>query len=339
VLINVAAALLPVLVFLAILFLMDTFKLVRYGTVAMAVGAGAATLISCAAPLSEEALKAVFIVAGLKLRRLGFLVDAAILGFAVGTGFALVENLEFLRWSGDQRVVLWLVRGFGPAILHGATTAIFAMLAKGLSDRHPNRTGLTLAAALFTAVAIHWAYNLFLLPPLVATLVLLVVLPALVTFVFDRSERKTREWVGEGLDLDVDLLNLLTSPDMGGARLGGYLRELRSRFPGEVVADMFCLLRIELELAIRAKGMLMARQAGLDVPSDPTLKAKLQEWRFLQRSIGKTGLLALKPLGATSERDDWQRYVLEQTGGATRWQTARDRVGRTVGRLLERLSR
>jgi len=344
-LINVAAALLPVLAFLGILFLMDSFKLVRYGTVAMAVGAGATSALAAVAfqtwlgdaaqlslqsltryvaPLSEETLKAVFIVVGLKKRRLGFLVDAAILGFAVGTGFALVENLEYLRWSSDTRLVLWFVRGFGPAILHGATTAIFAILAKGLSERHPNRTGLTLAAALLAAIAIHWAYNLFLLPPLITTLVLLVVLPALVTFIFGRSERATHEWVGEGLDLDVDLLNLLTSPDMGGARLGSYLRELRSRFPGEVVADMFCLLRIELELAIRAKGMLMARQAGLDVPSDPTLTAKLQEWRFLQLSIGKTGLLALKPLGATSERDDWQRYLLEQHGGMTRGQMLRE---------------
>jgi hypothetical protein len=203
---------------------------------------------------------------------------------------------------------------------------VFAMLAKGLADRHPRRTGLTLAAALATVVAIHWAYNQFLLPPLVATLVLLVVLPLLVTVVFERSERATREWVGEGLDLDVELLNLLTSRDFGGARAGGYLRELRSRFPGPVVADMFCLLRIELELAIRAKGMLLAREAGLHVPSDPALTAMLQEWRYLQSSIGKTGLLALRPLCATSARDDWHRYLLGQGGGTIRKQTLRERA-------------
>ena len=37
-----------------------------------------------------------------------------------GTGFALVENLEYLRTVNDERLILWLVRGFGPAILHGA---------------------------------------------------------------------------------------------------------------------------------------------------------------------------------------------------------------------------
>ena len=38
--------------------------------------------------------------------------------------------------------------------------------------------------------------------------------------------------------------------------------------PGPVVANMFCLLRLELELSIQAKAMLLARQAGVDVPVD-----------------------------------------------------------------------
>ncbi len=75
----------------------------------------------------------------LRQRRLGFLVDAALVGFSVGTGFALVENLEYLRTVNDERLILWLVRGFGPAILHGAMTALFAILVKSLSDRYPAR--------------------------------------------------------------------------------------------------------------------------------------------------------------------------------------------------------
>ncbi len=334
-LLNVAAAILPIFAFLLILFLMDSFKLVRYGTILAALGAGVlSALVALAlqtwfagaanvslpiltrvvAPLTEETLKAAFIVYALRAKRFGFLVDAAIVGFAVGTGFALVENLEYLRWSTDTRIALWLVRGFGPALLHGATTAVFAMLAKGLSERHPDRTSANLAIAWLAAVLVHSVHNQFLLPPLVTTIGLLVVLPLLVTFVFERSERATREWVGEGLDLDVELLGLLTSPDFGASRLGTYLGELRTRFAGPVVADMFCLLRIELELAIRAKGMLMARDEGLEVPVDSSLRARLQEWRYLQGSIGRTGLLALKPLRAMGARDVWQRQLLQDAG-------------------------
>ncbi len=337
--ISVAAALLPVLVFLAVLLLMDSFKLVPFRAVVVALCAGAVAALAAlalhdwllpasglsprffsryVAPVTEETLKAIYVVVVLRQRRLGFLVDAALMGFSVGTGFALVENIDYLRTVHDGSLALWLIRGFGPAILHGAMTGLFAMLAKSLSDRHPDRGVLVLAPALGAAVALHSLFNHFPMPPVMATCVLLVALPVVVTIAFERSERATREWVGEGLDLDVELLNLVRSAHFGQTRLGAYLVQLRDRFPGPVVADMFCLLQVELELAIRAKGMLMARQAGLDTPADPDLKARLHELRYLQRSIGRTGLLALKPLRVTSARDDWHTYLLEQAGEGAR---------------------
>jgi len=335
---NVAAALLPVIVFLVILYLMDSFKLVSLRTIVVALMAGAVCALAAlalhawllpasglsqrlfsryVAPVTEETLKAIYIIVVLRRRRLGFLVDAAILGFAVGTGFAVVENLDYLRQLRDQRLILWVVRGFGPALLHGTSTTLFAILAKSLVDRHPERWGISLAAALGVAIAFHSLFNHFPMPPIVTACVLLVVLPTIVTFVFGRSERATREWVGEGMDLDVELLNLVTSAEFGRTRLGSYLAQLRDRFPGPAVADMFCLLRIELELAIRAKGMLMARQEGVELAPDLDVKARLQERRYLQRSIGATGLLALKPLRVAGDRDDWHTYLLEQAGVET----------------------
>ena len=82
--------------------------------------------------------------------------------------------------------------------------------------------------------------------------------------------------------------------------------------PGPVVADMFCLLRLELELSVQAKAMLLAREAGLEVPVDDDLAASLAERQFLQHSIGTVGLLALKPLQITSYRDTWHRHLLQQ---------------------------
>jgi hypothetical protein len=105
------------------------------------------------APLVEEALKALWIVVLLRRRRIRFLVDAAILGFAVGAGFTLVENVEYLRELAEPRPLLWLVRGFGAAVLHGATTSVFALLTKELSDRHPGSPWLTPLPGLLAAAA------------------------------------------------------------------------------------------------------------------------------------------------------------------------------------------
>ena len=75
----------------------------------------------------------------LQRRQVGFLVDAAILGFAVGAGFALVENVDYLRALPQREIWLWIVRGFGTAVLHATTAAIMAIAAKSLGDRHPRR--------------------------------------------------------------------------------------------------------------------------------------------------------------------------------------------------------
>ena len=336
---NAAFGLLPVLLFLGALLVLDTFKLapppavgkaLAWGAVAALVceasfavvfGGGAVsdrTLTHYIAPVVEETVKAAFIVYLIAKRRIGFPVDAAVLGFAVGCGFALVENIEFLRALAGAGPILWLVRGLGTAILHGATTSVFAMLAKTAVDRR----GVTSAAAyvpgLTLAILVHAAFNRLILPAVAMTGLLLIVLPLLVLFVFQRSDRATREWIGAGLDLDVELLQLVQSDAFGFTRFGQYLTELRDRFPGQVVVDMFCLLRVELELGIQVKAMLLAREAGLAVPVHPDAYAALSEIDYLRKSIGATGLLALRPLHVTTDRDAWHRYLLQQASVARR---------------------
>jgi hypothetical protein len=202
-------------------------------------------------------------------------------------------------------------------MLQGAATAIFAILAKTYADQHRDRLAFAFLPGLAAAMAIHSVYNHRFLPPVAQTLLLLVVLPLLVLWVYARSERSTRDWIGAGLDLDMELLSLVTSETFTVTQFGRYLQELRARMPGPVVADMFCLLRVELELSVQAKAMLLARQNGLEVPVDDDLAASLEERRYLQHSIGTVGLLALKPLQVTSYRDTWHRHLLQQRRAAS----------------------
>ena len=334
---NTVIALVPVLLFLVALIVMDTFKLARPATIAKALVWGVAAAVFCdlsydviwhtgrfsdealtryVAPVIEETAKGVFIAYLLVRRRVGFPADGAIVGFAVGCGFALAENVQFLRALSTAGPMLWLVRGLGTAVLHGATTAIFAMVAKTGGDRRGVTNVLAYLPAWAIAIGIHSAFNHLLLPALAMTGLLLVALPVLVLLVFRHSERATREWIGAGLDLDVELLQLVQSDDFSFTRFGKYLNDLRGRFPGQVVVDMFCLLRVELELAIQAKAMLVARGAGLDVPVHPDAFAAFAEVEYLRKSIGRMGLLALRPLHVTTHRDEWHRYLLAAARGS-----------------------
>jgi RsiW-degrading membrane proteinase PrsW (M82 family) len=330
---KAALALLPALVFLGSLVLMDSFKLVPLRAVLRAIAIGGLAAIACmfangflldltgmeltvfsryGAPVIEELAKAAWIAFLIRRQRVGFLVDAAILGFGVGTGFALVENMDYLRTLTTTNMLVWVVRGFGTAIMHGAATAIFAVLTKSLVDRRDKGEALDFLPGFVVAVAIHSAYNHSLLHPLVTTILLIALLPPLLILAFGRSEQATREWLGLGMDTDVELLQSIRSGQIGGTRVGGYLRSLTSRFPGPVVADMLCMMQIHLELSVRAKGLLLAREAGLPVVIGADVRANLEELRYLEKAIGPTGLLAMKPIRRQSSRDLWQLHVLAE---------------------------
>jgi RsiW-degrading membrane proteinase PrsW (M82 family) len=328
---NVIIALTPVLIFLALLQLMDSFKLVSLSSVLKLLCGGAAiavaglavhawiidetaiahaTLTRYVAPATEEFLKASLIAVLMWRGRVGFLVDAAVQGFAIGAGFAVVENIDYLWQLEGAPLALWLVRGLGTAILHGTTTAIFAMVTKALMERPGRSVWIALVPGLIAAFAIHSGFNHFVLPPLVMTAIFLAVLPLLIILVFQQSERTTRDWIGAGLDLDVELLDLVRSEHFAATRFGRYLRELQLRFGALIAVDMFCLLRLDLETVVQAKAKLLARDAGADVPVTDDVQATLREIAYLQHSIGPTGLLALEPLQMVSHRDRWHRRLL-----------------------------
>jgi len=328
---TLLVGLLPVVLFLAALMLMDSYKLVSRKSVTAALAAGAAAASACfllnqillgiglderllrryVAPVLEETAKAVYIVFLIRSARVGFLVDAAIQGFAVGTGFALVENLYVAGVTTDAGMGLWLVRGLGTAVMHGSATAIVAILSKSLTERRGSLSLRLFLPGVAIAALAHATFNHFLLNPFVSTAAMLIAMPLLVGVVFERSDRATREWLGVGLDSDVELLEIIESGRIADTPAGAYLSSLH-RFPGPVVADMLCLLRIHLELSLRAKGVLIARSVGVEVPIDAQVRENFREMKFLERSIGKTGRLAMLPIMRTKDRDLWELYVLRE---------------------------
>lgn len=327
----VLLGLLPVLAFLAALLYLDSYKLVGLPTVIAVMTCGAMVagisyvanafildLVSIdivpfsryVAPFTEELLKGLVIVALIRMHRIGFLVDAAIFGFAVGTGFALVENLYYLRLVPDADTGTWIVRGFGTAIMHGGATAIFAVMGLAMLERSPRESLTDLLPGYALAVLLHSGYNHLSHEPRIATLAILLVLPPLLYVVFQKSEQAVGGWLGQGFDADTEMLELINSGHLSSSPVGQYLHTMKSKFRGPVVADLLCYLRLYTELALQAKGILLMRENGFDVGVDEATRAKLTELRYLETSIGKTGLLAIQPMCRMSNKDLWQLYML-----------------------------
>jgi protease PrsW len=344
---RLLVSVLPVLIFLLALIFLDSYKLVKFRTVLLTVAVGFAAGFVCilinrslfdvvgldrggfaryVAPPIEEFVKGAYIVFLIRSRRVGFMVDAAICGFAVGAGFAILENVELLGSLPNSNIFLWVVRGFGTAVMHGGSTALFGIIGKTLHDRYcaeDERRGtagrgashcaagvLSFLPGYVIAVLIHSLYNHFLISPELSAIGIVIVLPALMVLVFQQSERVLRNWLGVGFDTEAQLYEMLTTGRTTETHVGQYLMSLKTRFPAEVVADMLCLLQVHLELSIRAKGMLLMRESGYEAPPDPDIKEKFAELRYLEKSVGQTGRFAIMPFLRWSSRDLWQLYML-----------------------------
>jgi len=321
----------PVFVFLFALRVLDSYKLVAFVQVLRCIAWGCAAALACftldsaifalsperadwharlGAPIIEELLKAGYVIWLVRTARVGFLVDAAICGFAAGAGFALIENVYYIRVLAGSSLAVWTLRGFGTAIMHGGTTAIVALVGLRAGAGGGNYQPVGFLAGLAISGLIHSAWNMALMTPLEASLTVLIALPVIFVFVFIRSERSLHRWMGEKLDHDLELLETLGMDPLPPTRTGRYLELLRKTFPEPVVADMFRVLTVSSELSGAAKGNLIRVAAGLPAAAHPETVSRLRELRTLEKRIGPAGCHALAPLRTRSSNDLWEMKQL-----------------------------
>jgi hypothetical protein len=326
-------SLLPVVVFLFGLELIDSFKLLRLRRVFEAIGAGCAVALLCyllntavsgsanlapaswarlGAPVVEETLKAAFVFGMIRASRVGFMVDAAICGFAVGTGFALVENLFYLPVISSAGLATAAVRGLGTAMMHGGTTAIFGLVSVNLAEFRGAGGYRTYVPGLSIAILIHALYNQAFLPPVISAALLLILLPVVFSLIFWQSEKALERWMGTKLDKDMDLLHMIATNTFSQSHAGKYLRSLENSFAPVILGDILCYLQLSLELSAQAKGNLLRREMGFAIGSDPALPGRLKELAYLEKQIGRAGKLALAPLLGTNRRDLWEVHQLQE---------------------------
>lgn len=322
----------PVIIFLGCLFLLDSFKLVKVRLLLVCLGwglisAGIAyvlntglanhfsldfdTLSRYVAPAVEEAIKAGMVFFLIARRQIGFMVDAAIYGFAIGTGFALAENSWYYWQLGhDFNTILAIVRGFGTAIMHGGTMAICAIIViEGVQRSSKLLTSAT--TGLLAAMMIHTLFNQFMVNPFVQTMLIIILLPLVFYFVFMISTSQLQKWLEVEFSNEVDMLKMIRKGRLKDTKAGNYLSSLKEHFDPEVLVDMYCYFSLYLELSIKAKRNLLLQESGIPVIIEPDIKDKLVEIKALRKMIGKAGEMALMPLVRMQHRELWKLNQFE----------------------------
>ena len=142
---------------------------------------------------------------------------------------------------------------------------------------------------------------------------LIVVFLFVIYVTFRQSEKGLQKWIETGFNNDITLLKTLNGGTFKESKAGKYLYSLQNILPKEIVADMLCYLKLHLELAIRAKALLLMRETGHPVGTETSTKEKFSEMEYLEKTIGQSGMVALKPLLHYSDKDLWQIYFLKKS--------------------------
>jgi RsiW-degrading membrane proteinase PrsW (M82 family) len=322
----------PVLLYLAGLIYIDSFKLVRASTIigVLLMGMMAAFISyflsgividtlhldfasysKYYAPVVEEGLKGLAIVWLFRRNKIGFMVDAAILGLAVGAGFSLLENVYYAYIFPEANIGMWIIRGFGTALMHGGAAAFFAVSAQTLRERHAHTGIWGFIPGFLAAASIHSIFNQFIDYPAYSAAATILALPLVLLFLFDKSEHKVHDWLVHDYENHEHLLDDISSGKFAHSEAGRFINTLADRYSKSVVADIFAYIKLHTELVLRAEKLLLAKEKGTPAEPGKPLAESFAQLHRLEKKIGRTALLTVWPHLKFSRQELWELHQLE----------------------------
>lgn len=333
-LIKAVIALAPVALLLFVFDRLDAFDLINLREILLLLGAGGVIAALCfftnwrvldgfpigmsnysryVAPVIEETLKAAPIVMLFAANRLGFKIDAAIAGFALGAGFSMIENLWYLYMIAEANVTGWLVRGFGTAIMHGGTTALFAIASHEMTERQAEGTAaqyhfnlLLFLPGLALAIVLHGLFNALAGAPLVAMAATLLLAPATIFFALARNERATRRWLASDQAVHAQMLADIRAGQFGDSPGGRAIKQAANHLGPKAAPDALAYAELKTELILRAEELILAAQGGAPAEIGETEREKFKQLHALERKLGKTAVAAIETQLGFTRNDLWE---------------------------------
>ena len=321
------AALLPVVLYIAAVYFLDNFALVSVKRLLLLVLCGMAAALVCFGlfqftglflsedvsdylnPVLEEAVKAIPLLVLARRKRIAFFIDSVICGAAVGGGFSILENLFYLLLGEGMSMGTVLFRGLEVALIHMGCSALVAaalMFAVRLAGRRRARLEIRrkdvwmTVFLLLAAPALHELHNAFHFNPLLQFLVVFGTMGGLLVWTYQYDGDMIHRWLDKGLDKQVELLQSIREGRLGDTKTGTFLLSVKDSFSPEMFFDVICYVKLNVELSVAAKSRFMLREAKLDVPLDEeqakTLLAEFEEYRLLEKRLGKSARITIAPV-------------------------------------------
>ena len=324
---SFVAALLPVAIYIFVVYSLDSFSLVSVRSLLTLIITGMLSALICFGifmltgmllsegvsdylnPVMEEAVKAIPLLFMARSKKTVFFIDSVICGAAVGGGFSILENVFYLILGEELGMGTILFRGLEVALVHMGCSAIISvalMFSVRLLERV--RSGLAVKGSdtvmsvfLFViAPALHVLHNSMHANPLKQFVIVFGTLALLLIWIYRYDGDMIHRWLDRGLDKQVSLLMSIKEGQLGDTKTGRFLMSVRDNFPQEVFFDVICYVQLYVELSVAAKSRFMMKEAGMDMPvadADKELYlSQYTEYKSLEKRLGKTARMTVAPV-------------------------------------------
>jgi len=253
---------------------------------------GFGLLVTLVAPIIEEILKSLILIYYVRRPDFTYFVDGAIYGFAVGTAFAVLENLLYLGRAGSEAgLLVALSRAFSTSLMHGSASALVGV---ALGRLRFGRGLSRIASVLLgwaAAMVLHITFNNAisrgpgLLTLLLAVAIGLGGVGLTAAFVF-WGLREERRWLQETLGIQIGVSAGESAIVQQLDNLDPLLAPIGERFGADKRKQVETFLRLQAQLGLKRKVQEMTPDPKLRAEIGAQVAALRQEVDTMRQALG-----------------------------------------------------
>ena len=323
------AALLPVVIYIIVVYQIDNFSLISVKRLLLLILCGMLTALACFAlfqltgkiipesqsdsvnPIIEEMVKGIPLLWLAARKKIVFFIDSVICGAAVGGGFSILENIFYLLLGDQMGIGTVLFRGLEVALVHMGCSALVAaglmlivrMIEYSRSRSVVKKSDIAMSVFLLSeAPVLHLFHNTFHFVPLVQFVFVIGTLGGLLVWTYFYDVEMIHSWIDTGLDKQLDLLASIKTGRLDDTPTGKFLESVKDAFPPKDFFDIICYVQLHVELSVASRSRVMLRETGLEdnLPLSDEMKEQIIsqyiEYKTLEKRLGSAARMTIAPI-------------------------------------------
>lgn len=243
-------------------------------------------------PVVEEVFKSLLLIYFVRRSDFTYFVDGAIYGFAIGIGFAVIENLFYLSAGAtDQGLLVALSRVFSTSLMHGSACALVGIALGRLRFGRGLRRSLSVLLGWAAAMTLHSVFN-NIVSGQAGTLALVILVGMgvggvglVAAFIF-WGLADERRWLRETLKLDVGVSAGESEVVQKMEDLDALLAPIAERFGAQKRKEVETFLRLQAQLGLKAKVRELSPDPKLREELGAQIAGLRQQVDVLRREVG-----------------------------------------------------